>query len=266
MVSQQLNGKNSKYDFYMIDSVWTGRYGEHLIDLQGKPFYSDYGVLLYRKDLLEKYNQPVPETWDQLEYIAEYILEKEGGELEGFAGQFKAEALIYEESTSLEKWQRGNVLFMRNWPNAIQSTEEMFNLTGVKFPFGMARLPGRKVGLSAATLGGWNLGVSKYSNNPLLAAKIVEFLTGEYSQKQRALKFSLLPSIKYLYSDKDVCNVIMCDVYKNIQAINRPSNEENYLDLSQVIYETIHKALENTISAEEAIKTIKKYTNSILSI
>jgi len=36
MVSQQLNGKNTKYDFYMIDSVWTGRYGEHLIDLQGK--------------------------------------------------------------------------------------------------------------------------------------------------------------------------------------------------------------------------------------
>ncbi|ORX56614.1 periplasmic binding protein-like II, partial [Piromyces finnis] len=337
MVSQQLNGKNSKYDFYMIDSVWTGRYGEHLIDLQGKvsaesvnkfakvnldsckyenkltalPLYSDYGVLLYRKDLLEKYNQNIPETWDQLEYIAEYILEKEGGDLEGFAGQFKAyegltcniyewiysfrdevntklnyfnddfalkalkklisllnksiistEALIYEESTSLEKWEKGKVLFMRNWPNALQSTEEMFNSTGVKFPFGMARLPGRKVGLSAATLGGWNLGVSKYSNNPFIAARVVEFLTGEYSQKQRALKFSVLPTITNLYSDKDICNVIMCEIYKDIQAINRPSNEENYLDLSQVIYETIHKALENTISAEDAIKTIKKYTNT----
>jgi len=36
IVSQQLNGKNNKYDFFMIDSVWTGRYGEHLLDLQGK--------------------------------------------------------------------------------------------------------------------------------------------------------------------------------------------------------------------------------------
>jgi len=53
----------------------------------------------------------------------------------------------------------------------------------------------------------------------------------------------------------------MCDIYKDIQAINRPSNDENYLDLSEVIYETIHKALENTISADSAIRTIKKYTN-----
>lgn len=102
----------------------------------------------------------------------------------------------------MEKWERGNVLFMRNWPNAMQSTEEMFNSTGVKFTYGMARLPGRKVGLSAATLGGWNLGVSKYSNNPILASKVVELLTGEYSQKQRALKFSLLPTIKNLYSGR----------------------------------------------------------------
>ncbi|ORX79594.1 hypothetical protein BCR32DRAFT_294346 [Anaeromyces robustus] len=340
MVSQQLNGKNSKYDFFMIDSVWTGRYGEHLLDLQGKinsnsvklysevnlnsckykkkitalPWYSDYGILLYRKDLLEKYNQRVPETWDQLEYIAEFIMEKESlngnKDLEGYAGQFKSyegltcniyewiysfrdtkdtvldyfndvsslnalkklisllnksiistEALIYEEALSLERWEKGNILFMRNWPNAIQSTEETFNMTGTKFDFGVSKLPGRIAGLSAATLGGWNLGVSKYSNNPLLSAKVVEFLTGKYTQKQRALKFSLLPTIKELYYDKDVCNVIMCELYKDIQAINRPSNEENYLDYSEVIYTTIHKALENTMTADEAIRTIKKYTN-----
>lgn len=88
---------------------------------------------------------------------------------------------------------------MRNWPNAIQSTEDTFNSTGIRFSFGVSRLPGRKAGLSAAALGGWNLGVSRYSNNPLIAAKVVEFLTGSYSQKERALKFSLLPTIKSLY-------------------------------------------------------------------
>jgi len=36
IISQQLNRQNSKYDFFMIDCVWTGRYGEHLLDLQGK--------------------------------------------------------------------------------------------------------------------------------------------------------------------------------------------------------------------------------------
>jgi len=36
IISQQLNGKSSKYDFFMLDCVWTGKYGNHLIDLQGK--------------------------------------------------------------------------------------------------------------------------------------------------------------------------------------------------------------------------------------
>lgn len=63
----------------------------------------------------------------------------------------------------------------------------------------MTRLPGRKSGYSAATLGGWNIGVSKYSNNPHIAAKVVEFLTGEKTQKERALNFGLLPTINKLY-------------------------------------------------------------------
>jgi len=111
----------------------------------------------------------------------------------------KAEALIYDEALSSQRWEKGKVLFMRNWPNSIKSTEESFNITGIKFSFGATKLPGRKNGLSAATLGGWNLGVSRYSNKPLIAAKVVEFLTGWESQKERALKFSVLPTIKSLY-------------------------------------------------------------------
>jgi len=41
--------------------------------------------------------------------------------------------------------------------------------------------------------------VSKYSKKPFIAAKVVEFLSGEYVQKQRALNFGLLPTIKSLY-------------------------------------------------------------------
>ncbi|KAG4104241.1 periplasmic binding protein-like II [Neocallimastix lanati (nom. inval.)] len=340
IISQQLNRQNSKYDFFMIDCVWTGRYGEHLLDLQGKinsesvkmhnqvnldscthenklkalPLYSDYGILLYRKDLLEKYHKRVPLTWDELETTALYIIdqEKENGNknLEGYAGQFKSyegltcniyewifsyrknldtkvnyfnddfsltalkklisffdksvishDALIYDESHSLERWEKGNVIFLRNWPNSVQNTEDSFNITGINFSFDIAKLPGKKAGFSASTLGGWNIGVSKYSNNPLIAARVVEFLTGEYTQKLRALNFGLLPTIKSLYYDEDVCKVIKCDIYKGVQGVSRPSDDENYLDYSKTVYETIYKALQNTITPEEAINTIKRYTN-----
>ncbi|ORX56618.1 hypothetical protein BCR36DRAFT_164450 [Piromyces finnis] len=53
----------------------------------------------------------------------------------------------------------------------------------------------------------------------------------------------------------------MCDVYKDLQGINRPSDDENYLEYSKIIYETIFNSLRNSITPEMAINTIKKYTN-----
>ncbi|ORX79595.1 periplasmic binding protein-like II [Anaeromyces robustus] len=340
IIAQLLNGKSSKYDYFMLDCVWTEKYGKHLLDLEGKinsgtvklysdislntckyndklkalPLYSDHGIMLYRKDLLDKYNKTIPETWDELENTALYIMkmEKLNGNmnLEGYAGQFKAyegltcniyewiysfrdnkdsklnffndpsslqalkklisffknstisnEALIYDESHSLYKWEEGNVLFLRNWPNSIRNTKESFKVSGHNFTFGTTILPGNKKGISASTLGGWNLGVSKYSNNPSITAKVVEFLTGKQSQKERALNFGLLPTIESLYYDKEVCSVIMCSLYKKIQSINRPTNDENYLEYSKTIYESIYKSLENSITPEEAINKIKRYTN-----
>ena len=43
----------------------------------GIPFRTDAGVLYYRKDLLEKYNKPVPETWDELFTTADEIIQAE---------------------------------------------------------------------------------------------------------------------------------------------------------------------------------------------
>lgn len=45
--------------------------GGHLVAL---PAFADAMVLYYRKDLLAKYHQPVPTTWDQLEAVAKVVL------------------------------------------------------------------------------------------------------------------------------------------------------------------------------------------------
>lgn len=41
------------------------------------PWYVDIGLLYYRKDLLEKYKHPVPQTWEELTRIAQDIMDKE---------------------------------------------------------------------------------------------------------------------------------------------------------------------------------------------
>ncbi|MEA1911101.1 MAG: extracellular solute-binding protein, partial [Spirochaetota bacterium] len=58
----------------------------------GIPFRTDAGILYYRKDLLSKYNKPVPETWEELKNTALEIVTAEkaaGNEMYGLAGSMK---------------------------------------------------------------------------------------------------------------------------------------------------------------------------------
>ncbi|MBT2695997.1 ABC transporter substrate-binding protein [Bacillus sp. ISL-40] len=64
--------------------------------LSAMPWYVDGGMLYYRKDLLEKYNKPVPTTWDELIKTSEEIKSKENNDkLNQFVWQGKqAEVLV----------------------------------------------------------------------------------------------------------------------------------------------------------------------------
>jgi trehalose/maltose transport system substrate-binding protein len=94
-------------DVVQIDIVWPGILGNHFIDLSqyipgyeledhfpsivenntvngrlvALPWYTDSGMLFYRKDLLEKYGIEVPETWEQMTEAAKVI--QSGERVEG---------------------------------------------------------------------------------------------------------------------------------------------------------------------------------------
>jgi trehalose/maltose transport system substrate-binding protein len=117
---QQLFGAGaSDIDVFQIDVVWTGILGQHLVDLTTKaqgtigdhlptmietsevggklmamPWFADAGLLYYRKDLLDKYKRPVPETWADLTETARLIQDgerKEGrGDFWGYVWQGRA--------------------------------------------------------------------------------------------------------------------------------------------------------------------------------
>lgn len=56
-------------------------------ELYAIPYRIDSGMLFYRSDLLEKYNQPVPKTWDQLIETSKIIMSGEG-DMYGHAGSW----------------------------------------------------------------------------------------------------------------------------------------------------------------------------------
>ncbi|MDO8276613.1 MAG: ABC transporter substrate-binding protein, partial [Burkholderiaceae bacterium] len=133
--------------------------------------------------------------------------------------------LAYGEEESRGVWQTGNAAFMRNWPYAY--TLGNGDDSAVKGLFDVTTLPvGAEGDTSAATLGGWNAAVSKYSKHQDVAISLALYLAGPEAQKARAISESALPTIVALYDDADIAAAQpIIPQWKNVflNAVPRPS-------------------------------------------
>jgi len=335
LYQQLLAAGASDIDVLRIDVVWPGILGGFLLDLSpytkgaeknyfesmiandkvdGRliaiPWQADAGVLYYRKDLLEKYGETAPTTWDQLTKAAKKIQDAERAagqkDLWGFVFQGKAyegltcnalewvasygggsivepdgkitidnpkavEAvtmaaswvgdisppgvLAYEEEEARGVFQSGNAVFMRNWPYAWAQAQGKDS--PVKDKVGVIALPKAEGGRGAATLGGWNLAVSKFSKHPEVAADLVLYLTGAEEQKRRAIEYSVQPTIPRVYEDKDVLAknpffASLVETFKN--AVPRPTVAGGkYNEVSSAFWNAVHAALAKEKPAKDSL-------------
>jgi trehalose/maltose transport system substrate-binding protein len=335
-----LSSETPDFDVYQIDVIWPGILGEHFVDLNqalgeeasahfpsiienntvngrlvGMPWYTDAGLLYYRTDLLEKYGfDGPPETWDELEEMAQVIQTGEqssnpefwgyvwqGNDYEGltcdalewqvshgggqiiepdgtisvnnpqtiaaferaasWVGRISPEEVTrYQEGEARGVWQAGNAAFMRNWPYAYalsQSDDSM-----VKGKFEVTLLPSGGAG-SAATLGGWQLAVSKYSKHQREAIELVKYLTSPEVQLRRAIGGSYPPTIAALYENTDV--LAANPYYSTLKgvfqggAVARPSGltGEAYVEVSFLYYTAVNDILEGRELASEAVADLE---------
>ena len=341
LLRQQFAAKSADLDVIMIDVVWPGVIKDHLVDLKkyskgaeakhfpaivanntvdgkllGMPWFTDAGLLFYRKDLIEKYNLKAPNTWDELAAAAKTIQDgerKTSPDFQGFVFQAKAYegltcdalewvasfgggtivdkdgnvtinnpgaakaldtaaswigtiapggVLNYGEEDSRGVWQNGKAAFMRNWPYAWSLGQAADS--PIKGKIGVAALPsGTGSGAKkAATLGGWQLAVSKYSKNIDAAADLAMFLASPDIQKKRAVGGSYNPTIPDLYKDGDVlkANPFMgdlLDVFTN--AVARPATATGlkYPEVSQAFWDATHEVLSKKTTGAEAVKKLE---------
>lgn len=166
----------------------------------------------------------------------------------------------FMEEDARRWWQSGNAMFMRNWPYVYS----VANADGspMKGKFAVAPLPGAEAGQSAATLGGWQLAVSKYSKHPDVAADIALFMTSPGIQKMRAIKGSYTPTIRSLYQDPEVLEAVpffgnLYDVFVN--AVARPSSQTapKYSQASQFIFTAVHDVLTGQKDAQAVLDALE---------
>ncbi len=170
--------------------------------------------------------------------------------------------LAYMEEESRGVWQLGNSVFMRNWPYAYALGNG--DDSAVKDKFDVAPLPaGDGEGArSAATLGGWNVAVSKYSPDPEAAIELAKFLASAEVQKERAINQSNLPTIEALYDDADVlaASPFMAnwkEIFQN--AVPRPSapTKTDYNEVSSMFWSAVHNTLSGNGSAAENLEILE---------
>lgn len=161
--------------------------------------------------------------------------------------------LNYEEEEVRGVFQNANALFMRNWPYAWSLMQKSDSL--VKGKVGVAKLPGNP---SAAALGGWQLGVSKYSKHQAVAADLVMYMTSAAVQKTRAIDGSFNPTLPALYKDKDViaANEFMgslAEVFANSVARPTTATGLKYPQVSQSFWNAAHEVMSKRATGEEAV-------------
>jgi multiple sugar transport system substrate-binding protein len=111
--------------------------------------------------------------------------------------------LAYQESESLALFTQGKAIFHRNWPYAweVANDAKQSKVAGKVGVMPLPAFPGQK---SVATLGGWQLAISRFSRQPQVAWQFVQFMTSVETQKRVALSTGRAPARAALYHDAEI--------------------------------------------------------------
>ncbi len=182
-------------------------------------------------------------------------------EAASWVGTISPDGVIgFGEEDARNMFQAGNAMFMRNWPYAYSLGNSADS--AIKGKFDVVPLPAGDSGRGAASLGGWQLAVSKYSKHIDEAVDLLLYMTSYDEQKRRAIVGSLNPTIKSLYSDADVLEATpffgsLYDVFVNAAARPSTVTAPRYAETSKIFFSNVHDVLMGKQDGKTAVKNIE---------
>jgi trehalose/maltose transport system substrate-binding protein len=167
----------------------------------------------------------------------------------------------FQEEDARLIWHAGNALFMRNWPYAYSFSQA--EDSAVNDRFAVTLLPDGGGG-HAATLGGWQLAVAQYSENPLAAVEFVKYMPSPEVQLRRSIEGSFAPTVPELYDEPEA--VAANPYYPSLKevffggAVARPSSisGEAYAEVSFAYFNAVHDILTGDKTAAEALADLEE--------
>jgi multiple sugar transport system substrate-binding protein len=162
------------------------------------------------------------------------------------------------EEESQRAFVSGRATYMRNWPYVFAIGQQ--EGSRIRNKFEVVPYPPFEGGETAGILGGLNLVISAFSENPGGALAFVDFVTNEESMNRAASEYALPPALASSYEDPGVQEALpfATELRQAVeQARPRPVTPV-YTQVSQAIYENINAALSGQVEPQEALETAQR--------
>lgn len=163
----------------------------------------------------------------------------------------------YTEEVTRNAWERGEALFMRNWPYAYSYPPQKSR----GYTFGVhPMLPGGSNSTGHASLGGWQLGINAFADSARQEAawEFIKYMLQPEAQRIGAMTESWTTTLTSMYEDPAILR--KCPIYNQLQpmfqtAVLRPI-APNYADISTAIRFHVRQALSGQVSVADTLKAL----------
>jgi multiple sugar transport system substrate-binding protein len=231
--------------------IWQGKQYEGLVCNVLEYFWGSGGTVLSGgKAVIDS-----PENRHALGFLRDLIVKY---------GVTPALVTTLTEEPSRHIFGDGKALFMRNWPYAWNIFEKKGS--AVRGKVGISPLPSFPPNPSASTLGGWQLGINRYSRNPEAAGKLIRFLTSPEVEKELALTVGYKPPRKSLYHDAVLMSrqPFITGLYDVMMGARPRPISPYYMMMTQVMQPEFSAAISGIKSPEAALVSASEQIDHII--
>ncbi|MFT4216600.1 MAG: ABC transporter substrate-binding protein [Micropruina sp.] len=170
-------------------------------------------------------------------------------------GFIPKEALGWREDATRQAFEKGRILFMRNWSGTAASIGSDSAVAG---KYGTSPLPG-VAGRGVSTLGGHNFGISKFARNKRTAMRFINWMSSEDMQIARMKATSNAPVLRAIYDDKKLRKQFsyLKDLGVAIEHAQPRPKAVKYDDVTQAIQDTAVAVLQRGKDVETALQELQ---------
>ncbi len=150
-------------------------------------------------------------------------------------------------------FQRGDALYERNWPYAWALHQAPDS--PVRGRVGVSPLPAPATGGAVSILGGWHVGISRFSDAPERARDLVRYLTSPAVQREMVLRLGWYPGRRDLYEDPQLRSrlPLLADLWRAFRHVRTRPVVPYYPQLSEVLQSHLSAVLADRSTPERAL-------------